>query len=306
MQESNPFRIQPQQPRSGGGVRTRGGPPVPPPPGPSPKIIKNMEKIKYKLAVLSGKGGVGKSFITASLAMALAVRGRKIGVLDMDYHGPSMPRMLGVKQELLTAVLDANNAARIIPAEGVFGIKVVSVDLILSDKTTPVVWRGAIKVKVTQQFLEDVEWGELDYLLIDMPPGTGDDALNLVQILPGLAGFIFVTIPSEVSTHVVAKSIRFVESVREQLGKDLKVVGVIENMSYFICDDGKKHYIFGRGGGERLSKALKTRLLGHIPLDPRIAESNDKGEPFFIKYKDSPAAEEFLRIADRVIEYIER
>jgi len=163
-----------------------------------------------------------------------------------------------------------------------------------------VVWRGAIKVRVLQQLLEDVEWGELDYMLIDMPPGTGDDALNLVQTVPRIDGLIFVTIPSEVSLHVVAKSMRFVEMARTSLGRDIPIIGVIENMSYFICEHGKEYYIFGKGGGEKLSKALGTRLLGRIPVDPRIAESNDKGASILDLYPDSPASKEILRIAREI------
>jgi len=283
----------------------QGGPPLAPPPQPGAKALENLSRVENIVAVLSGKGGVGKSFVTASLAMALSKLGRRVGVLDMDFHGPSMPIMLGVKQDLLEVVEKSPGSPRIAPAEGYGGVKVVSIDLMLSDKTTPVVWRGAIKVRVLQQLLEDVEWGELDYLLIDMPPGTGDDALNLVQVVPRIEGLVFVTLPSEVSSHVVAKSIRFVEMTRASLGKDIPIIGVIENMSYFICEHGKEYHIFGRGGGERLSKALGTRLLGRIPLDPRIAESNDMGASILDLYPDSPASKEIMRIA-REIESIVR
>jgi len=293
---ANPFRIESSSDRRGG-VRIQQGPTPPPPPQPGQRVMENLQGVKNIIAVLSGKGGVGKSFVTASLAMALRKIGRRIGVLDMDFHGPSMPTMLGVGQELLKVVEAKPGVARIAPAEGYMGIKVVSIDLMLSDKTTPVVWRGAIKVRVLQQLLEDVEWGELDYMLVDMPPGTGDDALNLVQMFPIIDGIIFVTIPSEISSHVVAKSIRFVEMVRKSLGKDIPILGVIENMSYFVCEHGKEYHIFGRSGGEKLSRALGTRLLGRIPLDPRISESNDKGASLIDLYPESPASKEIVRIA---------
>ena len=286
-----------------GGVRVQQrGPAVPPAPPPQPgqKAIENLNSVSNIIAVLSGKGGVGKSFITASLAMALRKLGRKVGVFDMDFHGPSMPIMLGVKQDLLKAAEVRPGIPKIIPAEGYMGIKVVSIDLMLSDKSTPVIWRGTIKVKVVQQLLEDVEWGDLDYMLVDMPPGTGDDALNLVQLFPRIEGLVFVTIPSEISSHVVAKSIRFVEQVRTSLGKDIPIIGVIENMSYFVCEHGKEYRIFGGAGGEKLSNALGTRLLGKIPLDPRIAESNDKGSSLIDLYPDSPASKEIMRIAKEI------
>ena len=300
---SNPYRIGGIGSR--GGVRIQqGGGPTPPPPQPSTKAFENLRGVGNILAVLSGKGGVGKSFVTASLAMALSKIGKRVGVLDMDFHGPSMPIMLGVKQDLLEVVAKTPGMPRIQPAEGYGGVKVVSIDLMLSDKTTPVIWRGAIKVRVLQQLLEDVEWGELDYLLIDMPPGTGDDALNLVQTVPRIDGLIFVTLPSEVSSHVVAKSIRFVEMARASLDKEIPIIGVIENMSYFICEHGKEYYIFGRGGGEKLSRALGTKLLGKIPLDPRIAESNDRGFSILDQYPESPASKEIMRIAREVEEVI--
>ncbi|MEZ0289943.1 MAG: Mrp/NBP35 family ATP-binding protein [Sulfolobales archaeon] len=270
----------------------------------SEKLAERMSKIRHKIVILSGKGGVGKSFVTSSLAMALALSGKKVGVADADFHGPSIPRMLGVIDEVLGAVINEKNEYVIIPAENSLGIKVVSIEFLLSDKTMPVAWRGAIKLKALQQFLEDVEWGSLDYLLIDSPPGTGDDALNIFQIAP-VDYAIFVTIPSEVSSHIVAKSIRFVETLKRDLGKNVKILGVIENMSYFICDHGKTYYIFGSGGGEKLARALGVELLGKIPLDPRIAESNDAGEIFFVKYPDSPASIEFKNIAEKIIKMVE-
>lgn len=275
-----------------------------PPTTVSEKLVKRMSQIRHKIAVLSGKGGVGKSFVTSSLAMALALRGKRVGVVDVDFHGPSIPRMLGVEDEVLGAVVDEKGEPVIVPVENSLGIKVVSIEFMLSDRTLPVAWRGAIKLKALQQFLEDVDWGVLDYLLFDAPPGTGDDALNIFQIAP-IDYVLFVTLPSEVSSHVVAKSIRFVEMIKRDLGKNIRVLGVIENMSYLVCDDGRVLKVFGEGGGERLARGLGVELLGKIPLDPRVAEANDRGEVFFVKYPDSPASIEFLKIAEKIIKALE-
>ncbi len=299
--EENPFRM--ETPKKGG-VSIR-QPPKRPGVEISKKLTERMSKIRHKIVILSGKGGVGKSFVTASLAMALSLRGKRVGVADVDFHGPSIPRMLGVEEEYLGAVINDKGETSIIPVENSLGIKIVSIEFLLSDRTSPVAWRGAIKLKALQQFLEDVEWGELDYLLLDSPPGTGDDALNIFQVAPVDAA-IFVTLPSEVSTHTVAKSIRFVEIIKKEFNKDIKILGVIENMSYFVCDNGKIYNIFGQGGGEKLARALGVELLGKVPLDPRIAEANDKGEIYLIKYPDSLVSQEFVKITDKIIKLLEQ
>ncbi|AEE93857.1 MRP protein-like protein [Acidianus hospitalis W1] len=287
---SNPFRLQqPQrQPRDLRKVQ-------PQIQGADLKIQMRMKNVKYKIAVLSGKGGVGKSFVSSNLSMALAAAGKKVGIVDVDFHGPSVPKMLGVRGQVLTA-----DDEGIIPVNGPFGIKVVSIDFLLPKDDTPVVWRGAIKHTAIKQFLGDVKWGELDYLIIDMPPGTGDEALSVAQLVPNLTGFIIVTIPSEVSTLAVSKSVNFAKTV------NAKILGVIENMSYFICPaDNKPYYIFGEGKGKRMAEDMGVELLGQVPLDPKIAEANDLGEPFFLKYPDSPASKEFLSIADKVMKIVE-
>ncbi len=287
---SNPFRLQqPQrQPRDLRKVQ-------PQIQGADLKIQMRMKNVKYKIAILSGKGGVGKSFVSSNLSMALAASGKKVGIVDVDFHGPSVPKMLGVRGQVLTA-----DDEGIIPVNGPFGIKVVSIDFLLPKDDTPVVWRGAIKHTAIKQFLGDVKWGELDYLIIDMPPGTGDEALSVVQLVPNLTGFIIVTIPSEVSTLAVSKSVNFARTV------NAKILGVIENMSYFVCPaDNKPYYIFGEGKGKKMAEDMGVELLGQVPLDPEIAEANDLGEPFFLKHPDSPASKEFLSIADKVIKIVE-
>ncbi len=293
---NNPFRI--TAPTGGG---TQGKQPrdlrkaAPPVQAVDTKIQLRMKSVKYKIAVLSGKGGVGKSFVSSNLAVALAATGKKVGILDVDFHGPSVPKMLGLRGQMLTADDKGIN-----PVVGPFGMKVVSIDFLLPRDDTPVVWRGSIKHSAIRQFLGDVNWGELDYLVLDLPPGTGDEPLSVVQLVPNLTGIIIVTIPSEVSTLAVRRSINFARTV------NTRILGVIENMSYFVCPgDGKKYYVFGEGKGKKMAEEMSVPLLGEIPLDPSIAESNDLGEPFFLKYPTSPASQEFVKIADKVIKIVE-
>ena len=260
------------------------------------RIVRNMRKIKYKIAVLSSKGGVGKSFVTASLAAALAVRGRRVGVLDADVHGPSIPRMLGIPTGY---GLRARADGSIIPVEAPPGIKMVSIGLVLPSDETPLIWRGVLKASAIRELLAYVDWGELDYLLIDLPPGTGDEQLTITQLIPNLAGFILVTIPSEVSKSVVKKAASFAAKM------GVPVIGIIENMAYFRCSDGSVHYIFGRGAAKEIAEEFNIPFLGEIPIDPRIREANDKGKIFFLEYPDSEASRVFNRIADQVIDIIE-
>jgi len=259
-------------------------------------IKEKMSKIKYKLVVLSGKGGVGKSFVTASLAFALADKGKKVGVLDADVHGPSMPKMMGIHGYTLMATPDG----QILPATAPLGVKVVSIGLMLPDDYTPVIWRGPIKTSAIRELLAYTAWGELDYLLIDLPPGTGDEQLTIVQLIPNITGAIIVTIPSDVSRIVVLKAISFAKKL------NLPIIGIIENMSYFQCPDGSKHYIFGEGVGKRIAEETNIRFLGEIPLDPLISKANDSGDPFFIKYPESLAAKAFIEIANEVIGIVEK
>ncbi|MCQ4384935.1 MAG: Mrp/NBP35 family ATP-binding protein [Sulfolobales archaeon] len=293
---NNPFRI--TAPTGGG---TQGKQPrdlrkaAPPVQAVDTKIQLRMKSVKYKIAVLSGKGGVGKSFVSSNLAVALAATGKKVGILDVDFHGPSVPKMLGLRGQMLTADDKGIN-----PVMGPFGMKVVSIDFLLPRDDTPVVWRGSLKHSAIRQFLGDVNWGELDYLVLDLPPGTGDEPLSVVQLVPNLTGMIIVTIPSEVSTLAVRRSISFARAA------NTRILGVIENMSYFVCpSDGKKYYVFGEGKGKKMAEEMGVPLLGEIPLDPLIAESNDLGEPFFLKYPTSPASQEFVKIAERVIKIVE-
>jgi ATP-binding protein involved in chromosome partitioning len=254
-----------------------------------------MGKIKHKVAVISGKGGVGKSTVTVNLAIAFALHGYRVGILDADIHGPSIPKMLGLTGQRLEA-----GPPGVFPAVGPFNIKVVSIGFLLPDDTTPVIWRGPLKMTAIRQFLSDVVWGELDLLLIDLPPGTGDEPLSVAQLLPEMDGVIIVTIPSEVSQIVVKKAVMFAK----KLG--LQIIGVIENMSGFICPNcGARIDIFQSGGGRRIAEEMGIPFLGSIPIDQKICEDSDKGVPFIAEHKDSQASKVFMEIVQKIEQFLE-
>ena len=255
-------------------------------------IEARMRDIKHKVLILSGKGGVGKSVVTANLALALAKeRGEgRIGILDGDLTGPSIPKILRARGQQLSA-----GPPGIFPARGPLGVKIVSMDYLLPDDETPVIWRGPMKAKAIMDFLSQVVWGELDYLLVDLPPGTGDEALTMAQSIPRIDGVIIVTIPSELSKLIVGKAVSFCR----RLG--LRILGVIENMSWLTCPScGARVEVFAGRGGEKIAEEMGLRLLGRIPLDPSISRASDLGEPYVVVNPDSPGAREFLRIAEEV------
>ncbi|MEM3486005.1 MAG: Mrp/NBP35 family ATP-binding protein [Nitrososphaerales archaeon] len=257
-----------------------------------------MAKVKHKIVVLSGKGGVGKSTVAANLAMALAWKGHpnQVGVLDADITGPSIPKILGVRKQQLNI-----GPAGVFPAIGALGIKVISMDFFLPDDDTPVIWRGPLKSMAIRQFLADIVWGDLDYLVVDLPPGTGDEALSVMQHIPDIDGVIIVTIPSEVSQIVVKKAVTFTRKLNAPL------IGVLENMSGFICPKcGAVIDIFMAGGGEKIANDLHLPFLGRIPLDPRICEDSDRGLPFIVEHSDSPAAKAFMTIVDSIEEFLKK
>lgn len=254
------------------------------------KMMNRLRGIKHCLAVLSGKGGVGKSTVSVNLAAALTREGYKVGLLDVDLHGPSVPVMLGLRD--VRAVMGEDG---IEPVEAGPGLKVMSVSFFLEGRDQAVVWRGPMKLTAIKQMLEDVNWGELDYLIIDCPPGTGDEPLAVVQLIPCLEGGIIVTTPQEVAASDVRRSVSFCDLL------DLPVVGVIENMSGFHCPDcSKTHYIFKQGGGKALAESMSLPFLGAIPIEPQIAEAGDGGTPFVNLPEDSAALKAFTEIVGKI------
>jgi len=255
-----------------------------------------MGKVKHKIAVISGKGGVGKSLVTVNLAMAFALQGHRgsVGILDADIHGPCIPQMLGIKGRRLQV-----GPPGAFPVRGPMGIKVVSMDFLLPNDETPVIWRGPLKMAAIRQFLSEMVWGDLEFLFIDLPPGTGDEPLSVIQLLPELDGVVIVTMPSEVSKGVVKKAITFARQL------NAPIIGVIENMSGFICPKCGEHInIFGFGGGEKMAEEMDVPFLGRIPIDPSISEDSDKGTPFILAHMDTPAAKAFKDIVKNVNKFL--
>ena len=240
------------------------------------------------LAVSSGKGGVGKSTVSANLATALAAQGFKVGLMDGDIYGPNIPRMMGVFDK------PPVTAGKIQPLEG-HGVKLMSLGFIV-DRDAPAIWRGPIIMKVIQQFLRDVDWGKLDYFLVDLPPGTGDAQLSLTQSIH-LHGAVIVTTPQEVAVGDSLRGAKMFERV------GVRVLGVIENMSYYVCPHcGEKSELFLSGGGERLAGELGVPLLGQIPLQARLPQHADAGRPIVVADPDSPAARALTDVARRVVD----
>lgn len=260
------------------------------------KIKQQLKKIKNKIAIISGKGGVGKSTVTANLAMAFAMQGKKVGVMDADIHGPCIPKMLGLKGKTLTG----NPQQGFSPVVGRLGIKVASMDFLLKNDETPVIWRGPLKMKLIQQFISDIAWGDLDYLFIDLPPGTGDEPLSVMQLIPDMNGVVIVTMPSEVSEAVVKKSVNFAKQV------GVPIIGIIENMSGFVCPEcGKQIDIFKSGGGSRIAHDLKVPYLGKIPIDPQVCTDSDDGLPFIGEKPSSPTVKAFNEIVTKTKQFLE-
>jgi ATP-binding protein involved in chromosome partitioning len=249
----------------------------------------NIEGVRHVIAVASGKGGVGKSTVAANLAVALEKTGARVGLCDCDIYGPSISLMFGSRDRPT-----ATEENRIIPIEQ-YGLKLMSMGFLLDD-AAPAILRGPMVTRYTQQFLRQVEWGELDYLVLDLPPGTGDIQLTIVQTV-ALAGAIIVTTPQEVALIDARKAATMFEKV------NVRVLGLIENMSYFACpSDGKRYDIFGSGGGEREAKRIRVPLLGQIPIDIATRESGDRGLPITAETDDSVVSKEFMKIAARLRE----
>ena len=254
------------------------------------KVTNNLQKIKHKILVLSGKGGVGKSTVSANLAVALSQDEHDVGILDIDIHGPSIPKMLGVEDKTPDSTEDGFFPVLYSPK-----LKVMSMGFLLQDRDSPVIWRGPLKMTAIKQLIGDFNWGNLDYLIVDIPPGTGDEPLSIAQLIPNCDGAIIVTTPQDVALVSVRKSINFVK----QMG--LPIIGIIENMSGFNCPHcGKSVDIFKTGGGVKASKDFNIPFLGKIPLDNNIVEAGDSGEPFVLKNKESTTTKAFDKIVKNI------
>lgn len=246
---------------------------------------------RNSILVLSGKGGVGKSTVAANLAISLSLQGFATGLLDTDFHGPSIPKLLGMEGTRLTSA----DGKMLDPAE-LGALKVISVDFLLGSRTDPVIWRGPMKMNVIKQLFQDVNWGELDYMVVDCPPGTGDEPLSVVQLIPEPTGALIVTTPQEMSLSDVRRSIQFCRAL------NLPVLGVIENMSGFVCPHcGEKTELFNSGGGEEMAREMDVPFLGRIPIEPDIVASGDSGRPFVYHYGKTGFARTFEEMVSGLI-----
>jgi Mrp family chromosome partitioning ATPase len=255
-----------------------------------PVLRENMGRIKNKVMVISGKGGVGKSTVAANLAIGLYITNRKTGILDVDLHGPSMAKMLGSEGHKLYG----NEHGKIIPVS-IKGVKAISLASVLESPDSPTIWRGPMKTSVIRQFLRDVEWGKLDCLVIDSPPGTGDEPLSVCQLIPEIRGTIIVTTPQDMSLIDARRAIRFSQML------NIPVLGIVENMSGFKCPHCRKDIdLFKRGGGERMADEMGIPLLGKIPFSEEVVKDGDKGIPAVFQPEKSLAAREMMNIAGRL------
>ena len=246
--------------------------------------------VKNTIAIASGKGGVGKSTVAVNIAIALANEGAKVGLIDADIYGPSLPLMLGISDK--PKIYQDSTTAKMIPLEN-YGVKVMSIGFLIEDDT-PVIWRGPMASGAVKQFMSDVQWGDLDYLIFDLPPGTGDIQLTLVQSIP-LTGAVVVTTPQDVSIIDVKKAIRMFQRV------NVSVLGIVENMSYFLAPDtGIRYDIFGTGGGQKLAMELSIPLLGSIPINQSIREGSDIGYPIVVSHPDSEQSKKFFEICENM------
>jgi ATP-binding protein involved in chromosome partitioning len=250
---------------------------------------KILPLVKKTIAIASGKGGVGKSTVAVNLAVALAKEGYRTGLIDADIYGPSIPLMLGVDER--PKILKIGERNMLIPILK-YNLKLMSIGFLV-DQDEAVVWRGPMASSALRQFIADVEWGELDYLLYDMPPGTGDIQLTLTQTIP-LTGSLIVTTPQDISLADARKGAKMFEKV------NVPVLGIIENMSYYTNTDGSKEYIFGQGGGLKLSNELGINFLGEVPINTQVRIAGDEGKPIVLKYPESAEAKQFVSISQNL------
>ena len=256
------------------------------------RIQENITGIKHKLVVMSGKGGVGKSTLSTNIAYGLAMSGKKVGLLDADLHGPNIPIMLGVEGKRLPSLRE--------PLKINENLKVVSLSFYLGDSNNPIIWRGPAKTGAIKQLLGDVNWGDIDYLVVDLPPGTGDESLTVAQTLGTVDGSVIVTTPQDVAILDSRKSIKFSKLV------NMPVLGIVENMSGFICPHCDERIdIFKSGGGEKVSKDMDVDFLGKIPLTPEMVETGDQGKPYIFSKKTGAAYESLNTVISKIVKKVE-
>ncbi len=255
------------------------------------EITERMRHIKNKIVILSGKGGVGKTTVAVNLATALAWQGHTVGILDADIHGPDVPKMLDLEG---ARMIGGDKGLE--PVIGPLNILTVSMEFLLQNADTPIIWRGPLKMRVISEFLSKVNWGTLDYLIIDLPPGTGDESLSIMQLLPDLDGIIIVTTPQEVALLDSRKAANMVRQM------NIPILGLIENMSGFHCPHcGEVTNIFGKGGGKNAAKELNLFFLGDLPFDHRVMLLSDEGKPFIVTESKTPVAEAFQKVVERLV-----
>ncbi len=260
------------------------------------RIKENMKKIKHKIVVISGKGGVGKTTVSVNLAMSLASIGLKVGILDVDITGPNVGKMLGIRPDTRPRV-DAEKKV-FFPVDGPLNIKVMSMAFLTQSQDDPVIWRGPMKMSAVRQFLGDAEWGELDFLICDLPPGTSDETLDILQLIPD-ENVVVVTTPQEVALMDARKTINMAQLMKRN------VLGIVENMAGFKCPKcGEFHLIFGSGGAEKASKDFKVQLLGRIPFEKEVGQQGDQGLPVVLKYPESESAKAFKDIVKNIQEVL--
>lgn len=254
-------------------------------------IEANLARVGRKILVMSGKGGVGKSTVACYIALLLSAKGLRVGLLDVDLHGPTIPRLMNVK-----GGLDMPEKGVVRPYRFSEKLSIVSLEMVMGDKDSAVIWRGPLKISAIRQFISDIEWGDLDFLIVDSPPGTGDEPLTVSQTISD-AEAIIVTTPQEVSLADVRKSINFCRQV------NMKIIGVVENMDGFVCPHcGEKVFIFGSGGGKRMAAQMEVPLIGEIPLDTRMVEMGDKGRlDILMQKEDLEINKAYKQIVDRII-----
>ncbi len=258
------------------------------------RLQERLQKIRHKLIVMSGKGGVGKTTVAVNLAYELALRGKQVGILDVDMHGPNIAKMLGVEDVRLAGSEKGIEALAVLP-----NLKAVSMAMLLEHQDQPVIWRGPLKMATIKQFLSDVNWGSLDYLVIDSPPGTGDEPLSVCQLIPDISGAVIVTTPQDVAILDSRKSVAFAKSI------GVPLVGIIENMSGFACPHCQKPIeLFGEGGGREAAEDLNVPFLGQIPVNPQIVRQSDTGQPYVQLTRNDPSSCVMSKIVEKIIKHL--